>query len=96
MLNKKEISAAWKVAFNEFQNNEDDERENYHAVVTDFVVDVIDTETSNLITALNDTNQLMSVLVADPLVQKDQKDFIRKRIETNKAIIKREGEKVNA
>ena len=95
MLNNHTISRLWALAFSQWQNNDDDTRKN-HEVIVDFVTETVESETANLRTALNDSNQLMSVLLSDPLVHKDSKDFIRKRLETNKAIISREGEKAHA
>lgn len=95
MLNKTTIAKLWTLANAQWINSEDDSRKSPEVIV-DFTIETIDSETRNLRTALIDTNQLMSVLLADPLVHKDQKDFIRKRLETNKAIILSEGEKAHA
>ncbi len=95
MLNKYQITKLWSLAHNQWIHDENDDRKK-NDVIVDFTIDTVSSETSNLRTALNDTNQLLSVLLSDPLVQKDQKDFIRKRLETNKAIISMEGEKTHA
>ena len=91
MLSKYQIAKAWALSHGHWTNDEDDRRK-VHEVVVDFTKETIDCEIKALQTALNDTNQLMSVLLADPLVHKDQKDFIKKRLELNKTILQREGE----
>lgn len=79
-----------------WQANEDDNRK-IHEVAVDFTIGCIELETAPLRHAIDTTNHLLTVLLADPLVHKDQKEYIQKRLEINRKLLQSyELEVVNA
>lgn len=86
MLTKKEILYVYAIAKFDWLGNENDERAQPE-MIADFIVDVIENQCDAARQALINTNQLLSTLLIDPMIPKDQKSLIRARYDENKAII---------
>ena len=96
MLIKKQIEKGYFINLKKWQDDEDDRR-TQHQINIDYTAYVLKVETRKMQSALENTNNLLTILLNDPLVQKDQKEFIQKRIDFNRIILQQyEEEVVNA
>lgn len=96
MLTRKEILHVYAVTKADWLASENDERAQPE-MVADFIIDVLENECESARQAVINDTQLLSTLLIDPMIPKDQKGLIRARYDENKLIIlAKESEVVNA
>lgn len=86
MLTRKKILRVYAVTKADWLGNENDAR-TQPEMVADFIIDVIENQCEPCRQAVILDSQLLSTLLIDPMIPKDQKGLIRARYEENKMII---------